>query len=192
MRRLSCLLLLCAMPLAARAGPHRRPSVPLVHDLRAIRVEPTWVMLQWSGPPGAYEISYRPRERRVRSPWVVLPNVTDLRYALVGLRDATTYEVQVRPQWPQAYRDRAVRPADQVLTGQIVFHQGLADTVPVPARVQLWTGGGARLEKPVLVDLLSGEISEIPKVSRSGGTVTIDGLPVRDYPTLIADSSVLS
>ena len=68
----------------------------------------------------------------------------------------------------------------------------MADSVPVPARVQLWTGDGARLEKPVLVDLLSGEIAEIPKVSRSGGTITIDGLPVRDYPTLIADSSVLA
>ena len=68
----------------------------------------------------------------------------------------------------------------------------MADSAPSTARVQLWSGAGARLEDPVLVDLLSGEISAPGKVSRSGGTVAVENVPVRDYPLLIAERSLVA
>ncbi len=68
----------------------------------------------------------------------------------------------------------------------------MADPAPATARIQLWSGTGGRLEEPVLVDLLSGEISPLTHVSRGGGTVSIGNLPVRDYPLLIANRAVFS
>jgi hypothetical protein len=65
----------------------------------------------------------------------------------------------------------------------------MADTAPATARIQLWSGAGARFEEPVLADPLSGDISAPAKVSRTGGTVSIEDVPVRDYPLLIGDRS---
>jgi polysaccharide biosynthesis protein PslG len=67
----------------------------------------------------------------------------------------------------------------------------MTDPAPGKARLSLWSGAGARFENPVLVDLLSGEISQPGKVSRSGGTTVVDGCPLRDYPMLITDGSVV-
>ena len=68
----------------------------------------------------------------------------------------------------------------------------MTDPAPGKARLSLWSGAGARFENPVLVDLLSGEISQPGKMSRSGGTTVVDGCPLRDYPMLIADGSVVA
>jgi hypothetical protein len=42
-----------------------------------------------------------------------------------------------------------------------------------------------------MADLLSGSIYKVAKASRSGGNWIFDGLPVRDYPMLITDSSLV-
>jgi hypothetical protein len=68
----------------------------------------------------------------------------------------------------------------------------MADTPSVPARLRLWHGSAARLEKPVLVDPLSGAISATGKVTRSGGAITIEGAPLRDYPMLVMDASLVA
>ena len=68
----------------------------------------------------------------------------------------------------------------------------MSDPAPATLRVQLWSGGGGRLEQPAVVDLLSGEITPLPKVARAGGTLTIEKLPVRDYPLLVTDQSLLA
>lgn len=63
---------------------------------------------------------------------------------------------------------------------------------PWPARLTVWSGAGARLESPVMVDLLSGEIFPVAKASRSGGSWVFDSVPVRDYPVVIADRSLVA
>ena len=49
-------------------------------------------------------------------------------------------------------------------------------------------------KKPVLVDLISGKIHEIPKAAwkKSGNTHTFTGLPVPDYPVVLADKAALA
>lgn len=63
---------------------------------------------------------------------------------------------------------------------------------PGKARIAVWSGAGARLENPVTVDLLSGDVLEPAKALRSGGYWTFDAAPVRDCPLLIADSAVVT
>lgn len=48
-------------------------------------------------------------------------------------------------------------------------------------------------KRPVLVDLITGKIYEIPKDhwSKKGNTFTFTGIPVPDYPVLVVDKSVL-
>jgi len=50
-----------------------------------------------------------------------------------------------------------------------------------------------QFRQPVLVDLITGKIFEIPKKewSRSGATYTFTSVPVPDYPVLLADKSAL-
>jgi hypothetical protein len=60
------------------------------------------------------------------------------------------------------------------------------------ARLTLWSGPGARLEKPVLVDLLTGDITIPTKVTRNGGVVILDNMPVRDYPLVVTDAAAVS
>ncbi|WP_460636856.1 GH39 family glycosyl hydrolase [Larkinella harenae] len=51
-----------------------------------------------------------------------------------------------------------------------------------------------KFSKPVLVDLISGKVFEIPKSQwkKSGNSHTFTAVPVPDYPVLLADQSVLS
>ncbi|HOY20962.1 MAG TPA: hypothetical protein PLC89_26845 [Haliscomenobacter sp.] len=49
-------------------------------------------------------------------------------------------------------------------------------------------------KKPVLVDLISGKVSEIPKNQwkKTGNQFVFSGIPVSDYPFVLADKSALS
>lgn len=49
-------------------------------------------------------------------------------------------------------------------------------------------------KKPVLVDLISGKVSEIPKDKwkKTGNQFVFSGIPVSDYPLVLADKSALS
>ncbi len=55
----------------------------------------------------------------------------------------------------------------------------------------LWHGKAAKLEKPVLVDLLTGDITEPSKAKRVGGKWVLDSMPVRDYPMVITGADVV-
>jgi polysaccharide biosynthesis protein PslG len=59
------------------------------------------------------------------------------------------------------------------------------------ARLSFWGGRGAAIPNPVLVDLLTGDI--VPaRTTVSGGTLHLDPAPIRDYPLLLTDASVVS
>jgi hypothetical protein len=60
------------------------------------------------------------------------------------------------------------------------------------ARLTVWSGKGARLENPVLVDLLTGDITAPAKVTRSGGVTSLEGMPVRDYPMVVTDAGAVA
>ncbi len=60
------------------------------------------------------------------------------------------------------------------------------------ARLTVWSGKAARFENPVLVDLLTGDITVPTKVKRNGGVVTLDEMPVRDYPLVVTDAAVVT
>ena len=115
-----------ALRLAIVGGPKRGSCGPHVWDLHATRTEATWVMLQWAGPVGKYEVSTRepkwPRRQRtvfgdIREPW----------YSLVGLTRDTTYEVRVRLLWPTHYDEQGqavVPPAQPAETAPLVVTTG--------------------------------------------------------------------
>ncbi|MBM4018314.1 MAG: beta-glucosidase [Planctomycetes bacterium] len=52
-------------------------------------------------------------------------------------------------------------------------------------------GAGAPLEKPVLVDLLSGQAYRLDAAKREGDAWVFPGLPLADYPLLVTDAAVL-
>lgn len=62
--------------------------------------------------------------------------------------------------------------------------------VPQKARLTVWSGKPAKLDRAVIVDLLNGTITAAPAPSRTAGLDTFD-VPVRDYPMLLTDSSLL-
>ncbi len=53
---------------------------------------------------------------------------------------------------------------------------------------------GGKFKEPVYVDLISGKIYKIPKANykKSGNEYVFSGIPVPDYPVLIADKEVLN
>ncbi len=61
---------------------------------------------------------------------------------------------------------------------------------PRQTRLQLWSGQAARLENPVLIDPLTGEVRQLAG-KRSGGGWSFDSVPLTDYPWLVTDSAVL-
>ncbi|MBU0609521.1 MAG: fibronectin type III domain-containing protein [Armatimonadetes bacterium] len=103
-----------ALRLAIVGGPKRGSCGPHVWDLHATRTEATWVMLQWAGPVGKYEVSYR-EPKWPRRQHTVFGDIRDLWYSVVGLTQETTYEVRVRLQWLAHYDEggRAVAPPVQ-------------------------------------------------------------------------------
>ncbi len=62
---------------------------------------------------------------------------------------------------------------------------------PKTVRLTAWTGKAARLERPVLVDLLTGLIHKVDSDSRAS-VITVKNAPLRDYPVLLTDESVVS
>jgi hypothetical protein len=51
------------------------------------------------------------------------------------------------------------------------------------ARVTLWTGKAAKMTTPVLCDMLTGDVWPAPKM---------DAMPLRDYPMLLTDASLIA
>jgi hypothetical protein len=60
-----------------------------------------------------------------------------------------------------------------------------------PVDLEVKTGN---FDQPVWVDLMTGQVHEIPRQqwSKAGSTYTFKGVPVYDSPILIADQSLLS
>jgi hypothetical protein len=60
------------------------------------------------------------------------------------------------------------------------------------AKISVWAGKAAALQNPMLVDLLTGDIVPPPKPPvKSGGSLSFEGIPIRDYPLVLTDASVL-
>jgi hypothetical protein len=59
---------------------------------------------------------------------------------------------------------------------------------PHPARIELRVENMAFTE-PVLIDLLSGEVRTLPKPKRDGAVTIFSGLPMLDFPMVIAERS---
>jgi hypothetical protein len=57
------------------------------------------------------------------------------------------------------------------------------------AKISVWSGRGAIMPNPVIVDLLTGDVVSA-KVKRIGGALRLDEAPVRDYPLILTDASV--
>nr|MCR5162522.1 hypothetical protein [Thermoguttaceae bacterium] len=59
------------------------------------------------------------------------------------------------------------------------------------ARAVTWTLENAQIADPVLVDVLTGRIYEIPakNIQRDGETLTLTEIPVYDAPLVITDRS---
>ncbi|MEN6642076.1 MAG: fibronectin type III domain-containing protein [Armatimonadia bacterium] len=81
------LILLCST-----AG---HPQTPTRLTLEVARLEPTSVVLRWTGPPGLYELTYRhrswPRDR-----FVTATNLPGPTYTVVGLQHSTYYDFTLR------------------------------------------------------------------------------------------------
>ena len=60
------------------------------------------------------------------------------------------------------------------------------------ARVSIWSGKAAKLENPVLVDLLTGDVTLPVKPAKSAAGWTFDDVLVKDYPMLLADREAVS
>jgi hypothetical protein len=62
-----------------------------------------------------------------------------------------------------------------------------------PGRVNItaWSGKDILLNNVVLVDLLTGEISRPSNVKKHGGCVSLEGMPLEDYPILITDETII-
>ncbi len=95
------------------------------------------------------------------------------------------------------FETQAVRTASFVRKGAPLFaywypgnlQQGFATQ---QGGVTLWTGKTAKLEKPVLVDLLTGDITEPATVKRTDDVWHLSAVPVRDYPLVITDAATVS
>lgn len=61
---------------------------------------------------------------------------------------------------------------------------------PKSVQVSLWTGKAARLERPVLADLLTGLVHRTEAEVREGAALFKD-VPLRDYPVLLTDEAVI-
>lgn len=87
-----------ALRLSVTGG--RSATHPPAGGLTAARVEATWLVLRWSGPPGTWEVDYRVRGR---GEWTTGEPVRTTVYSLVGLKPDTRYQVRVRLVPPPYY-----------------------------------------------------------------------------------------
>ncbi len=60
------------------------------------------------------------------------------------------------------------------------------------ARISVWTGKAAKLENPVLVDLLTGEVTLPAKKAQRAAGWDFEDVLLKDYPMLITDREVVS
>jgi hypothetical protein len=60
------------------------------------------------------------------------------------------------------------------------------------ARLTVWSGKAAKLDNAAIVDLLTGDIVPAPKPASASGLTAFDSVPVRDYPLLLTDASLLT
>ncbi len=58
--------------------------------------------------------------------------------------------------------------------------------------ISVWSGGAAELSRPVLVDLCTGSIHDLPEGRKEAGYWHLKGAPLRDYPLVITDAEVVS
>lgn len=65
-------------------------------------------------------------------------------------------------------------------------------TPPAQASLLIWVPKELRLERPVLIDLLSGEIRRLTPAMSERGFFRFDPVPVLDYPLLIGDEAILA
>lgn len=105
-----------ALQLRIVAGPTRRVWAPQAQNLQAQRIEATWVKLNWVGPPGKYEVSYRQRSRSAGT-WMEESGGRATSYSIVGLQEGTKYDFRVRLLWPQWYDEQGKPVAAPVETG---------------------------------------------------------------------------
>jgi hypothetical protein len=82
------------------------------------------------------------------------------------------------------------RPAGTALLAYWLPWHG-QEYLPKLAKVRLQTRGMA-FQAPVLIDLITGEVFEIPRPKMSGDSAIFDNLPLADYPFLIAERSALA
>lgn len=59
------------------------------------------------------------------------------------------------------------------------------------ARVWVYSGKQVRLERPVVVDLLTGEIRKPAKMRQAEGYWVFDEMPVQDYPRIVTDQALV-
>ncbi|MDE3148312.1 MAG: beta-galactosidase [Acidobacteriota bacterium] len=64
--------------------------------------------------------------------------------------------------------------------------------LPKTARVTVWSAKELRLDRPVLIDPASGEISSPPRAAKNGGLLAFDGMEMRDYPMILTDAALVS
>jgi hypothetical protein len=59
-------------------------------------------------------------------------------------------------------------------------------------RLQAWSGRSTRIENPVLVDLLTGEVARPERAVRARDYWRFDALRLEDYPLVVTDASALA
>ncbi|MBQ2721650.1 MAG: hypothetical protein IJF70_01960, partial [Opitutales bacterium] len=82
-------------------------------------------------------------------------------------------------------------------SGMPSFTLWMCDTIPssnyltMPIDVEL--KGGAKLQNPVWVDILSGRVYEIPasKITRKGDVLKIKDFPLYDSPILVTEKGYI-
>ena len=64
--------------------------------------------------------------------------------------------------------------------------------LPKTARVTVWSEKELRLDRPVLIDPASGEISSPPRAAKNGDFLAFAGMEMRDYPMILTDAALVS
>ncbi len=82
-------------------------------------------------------------------------------------------------------------------SGKQLYTAWFTENVPVDAndlRPLEIVIGGADIDQPVWIDIVSGAVHEIPaaQISKAGGAIRLKGVPVYDAPIVIADRSLIS
>ncbi|MBQ6534382.1 MAG: hypothetical protein IJI37_04365, partial [Opitutales bacterium] len=114
--------------------------------------------------------------------------------AVFDLLDIHSGKLQPSAEYPEQIEAFGYVDLD---TGLPAFTLWFGDGIPtnnnmnIPVDIAL--KGGAKIENPVWVDILSGGVYEIPEadVSRKGADLLIKAMPLYDSPILITDKSLV-